>query len=149
MENSTERENQNNNLLQEIVKFASFQPFVGLSASILSTLFLFFRNKPWSWAILFYIFIPFLVFTAIYTFIAIYMKHRHGINIPFFNKKIKIMAIILLILLITANIILWKVKSVRFTNISLENLSSVTSEIPISQKYFVLFSSKNCIYCNL
>lgn len=145
---TTDNNLKGNELIQEIKNYASFQPFVGLIASVMFAFFLFFRDKLWSWGMVLYILIPFIGFIVIYAVIAIYMKVKHGIIVPFINKKIKILAIFLLMLLIGLNIALWKVKSVEFINVTLKDLPSVATDVQNSQKYFVLYSSKNCIYCN-
>lgn len=100
-----EKKTQDGDLIRSITYYASFQPFVGLCSSVISAVVLFFKGKPWSLAMLLYVAIPFFGFTAIYAGIAVYMKVKHGIFVPFVNRKIRIPTIIILAVLICFNII--------------------------------------------
>lgn len=100
-----EKKTHDEDLIRSISYYASFQPFVGLCSSVISALFLFFKGEPWSLAMLLYVVIPFLGFTAIYAVIAVYMKIKHGISVPFVNRKIRIPTIVILAVLICFNII--------------------------------------------
>lgn len=112
MNQFTENREQDNKLIQKITYYASFQPFMGISLSMISSLFLLFQDKPWSWGMVCYEFVPSAGFLMIYFIIAIYMKIKHNLTVPFFNKKIKAFTIFLFLVLIGLNVLLWKMKSV-------------------------------------
>ncbi|MVB10902.1 hypothetical protein CAFE_16030 [Caprobacter fermentans] len=100
-----EKKTQDNDLIRSITYYASFQPFVGLCSSVISGLFLFFKGEPWSLAMLLYVAIPFLGFTAIYAVIAVYMKTKHDRMVPFVNRKVRIPTIVILIVLVCFQIV--------------------------------------------
>jgi hypothetical protein len=102
--NPAKKKTQNDDLIRSITYYASFQPFVGLCSSVISAFFLLFKGEPWSWAMLLYVAIPFLGFTTVYAVIAVYMKTKHSISVPFVNRKVRIPTIMILVVLICFNI---------------------------------------------
>lgn len=97
---------QEENLTQKLVTFASLQTFVGLFNSVMSAFFLLLRDKPWSWEAVLYLTIPFMGFSAIYAVIAVAMKIKYRIAVPFVNQKVRLPAAVLFLVFIGLNLAL-------------------------------------------
>lgn len=132
------------------IKFVSFLPFLGLSSSVIGVLFHILNKRQWSITGMIYILSPFTIYVIIYAIITIVIKMKYVLIIPFINKRLRKLFIFMLLLLIGLNIAFYKLNSIKYTNISLSNLELVGKEIAQEdklQKYYVIYGSRNCIFC--
>lgn len=116
----------------------------------MSVLFLVLNKRQWSLTGIIYILSPFITYVIIYVIIAIVIKAKYALVIPFITKSLRKLFIVMLVLLIGLNIVFWKLNSIEYTNIPLSNLESVGREIAQEdklQKYYVIYGSRNCTFC--
>ncbi|MCI1966088.1 MAG: hypothetical protein LKJ17_08170 [Oscillospiraceae bacterium] len=106
MRQPEKKKGQDHPLICQITNYASVQPFMGVSVSIINALFLLFSDKLWSWKMACYECIPLFGFTAIYAFFAITMKIKYSITVPFFYRKIKRTTIFLYLVFIALTLML-------------------------------------------
>ncbi|NBI60834.1 thioredoxin [Lachnospiraceae bacterium] len=133
------------------IKFVSFLPFLGLSSSVMGVLFFILNKRQWSLTRVIYILSPFITYVIIYAIITIVIKTKYALLIPFIIKSLKKLFIFMLILLIGLNIAFYKLNSIKYTNIPLSNLELVGRKIAQEdklQKYYVIYGSQNCSFCN-
>ncbi|GEM_PF-5488531 len=137
--------------LSQFTKFTSCISLIGLFASVMAVLFLLVRGRTWSWEKVIYSFSPFICSCIFYLFVAFYMKEKYHFTISFIHQKLKYIFILLIVIFLSLNLTFWKLnQKVDYINVDIENLSSVECELvktEKSEKYFVLYSSENCIYC--
>lgn len=132
---------------EKIIKYILLMPLIGLAISCFFALFLFIRNKVWSWYTIVYTLIPIVIILSLFFIIIGLIKHKYNCNIiAKWNNIHKVLMLLLFVILIAMNIILWKYKSINFDYISLQESIEIEGETN-GDPYFIIYGSNNCIYC--
>lgn len=132
---------------QSFCKWVSCLSLLGVFNSICISLSQFLTNKQWSIYLIIYSLIPLVFFSMIYFIAYLYTKWKFNYSIPFLNKKIRKFVFLLFIIYLGMNIALWGLnKEVEYEDVSLTELQGIISSNS-SIDFFVLFGSRNCIYC--
>lgn len=131
---------------QNFCEWVSCVSLLGVFGSVCWTLFQFGIKKQWSYYWVVYSLNPFWGFNLIYICCYGFVKRKFNYSIPYWNKHTKKIVLGLIAVYIGSNIMLWNInKEVKYEKISLAELKNITSYN--NSDFFVLFGSRNCIYC--
>lgn len=131
----------------DFVRYIMLMPLIGLAISCFFALFLFIRNKVWSWYTIVYTLLPIVIILLLFFILIGLIKLKYNCNIiKKWNKIHKVLMLLLSVILIAINIILWKYKSINFNNLSLQESIEIVNETN-GVPYFIIYGSNNCIYC--
>lgn len=133
---------------QKNAMYILYCPLVGLVVSIFLTCFFIFRFKPWSFFTMLYTLIPFFLSAIGCLILTLFQRYKYKNTGGHCKKSYKLILPSLIILLITLNVVLWASKSVKYINVTLTQLVEMEqNNIMNTKSYYVIYSTKRCMFC--
>lgn len=136
----------NSKMKKNMSLYLVFQPIVGLIISIALVIIFLICKVKWSIPTLLYSLLPLGILTLIYALLYIPLHKILDLSPIFLKGKLKYLTITLVVVLVGLSVLLFKVNPrFEYKNVSLNQLENINAEK--NEDYFVLFTSRNCIYC--
>lgn len=131
---------------KDSIQFVFSLPFIGVFVSLIVASIAIFTCRPWSVYNIIYIFAPTVFGGILYCILKIVLGYSLDAKIQ--NRKRKRILLIGIVLLLSVNILYWKIRSVEFTNITLKQLEKIENADYKLNSYYVIYSTENCVYCH-
>ena len=137
--------------IKNLVEYFSSFSFVGSGTSLFALLIRWIRGDNWTIQVVCYTIVPLAFMSFLYVVSALVIKKKYNLKVPYISKTWKIVTFIFLIIYVVANVAMWN--SSKKNILPGINLSEI-NDIPIKNdekwngRYYLIFSSQNCVFCN-
>lgn len=137
--------------IKNLAEFISAFSFVGSGTSLFSLLIRLIRGDNWTIQVVCFTVLPLVFMSFLYVVSALIIKKKYNLKVPYISKTWKIVTFIFLIIYVVANVVMWNIGKRNILpeiNLSEINDIQIKNDEKWKGRYYLIFSSQNCVFCN-